>query len=79
MAATEVHMSTYNSGNGSKRKNQGNGIGNTQSNDEPKNDQQGKEKCAWMKDLMQAKSLNYDQMGHPLDCTEPKKILSNIF
>jgi len=38
MTSVKVHMSTTNSSNGSKRKNQGNLTSNAQSNKEPKHD-----------------------------------------
>ena len=80
MAGEELQLSTSNSRNGFKRKNQGNWIGKNQSNEESEHDQQGKEKCARGKDLMQAQCLNCDQMGHNThDCTEPMNVLSNIF
>jgi len=79
MTSVEVHLSTSNSWNGSKRKDQGNWIDKTWSNEETEHDKQSKEKCSRKKDLMEAKCLNYDQMGHhACDCTEPKKVLSNI-
>ena len=79
MISAEVHISTFNSKNGSKKKDQGNQIDKTQSNEETEHDQQGKEKCVRKKDLMEAKYLNYDQMGHHArGCTEPHKVLSNI-
>ena len=79
MISEEVHMSTSSSSNGFKRNDQWNWISKAQSNEGTKYDQQGKEKCAWKKDLMQAKCFNYDQMGHHArDCAEPKKVLNNI-
>jgi len=79
MTSTEVHMSTSNSRSGSKRKDQGNLISKTQSNEETEYDQQGKEKFARKKDLMEAKCLNCDQIGyHARGCIEPKKVLSDI-
>ena len=76
---TKVNLSTSNSRNGPKRKSQENWTDKDGSNEEPKHDQQGKEKCARKKDLMHTKRLNYDQMGyHARDCIEPKKVLSNI-
>ena len=79
MTSAKAHMSTSNSRNRSKRKDQGNWIIKAQSNEGTEHDQQGKEKCVRNKDLMQAKSLNCDQMGHhACDWTNPKKVLSNI-
>jgi len=75
MTGAEGHMLTSNSWNGSERKDQGNWIGKAQSNEKPEHDQQGKEKYAKKKDLMQAKWPNCDKMGHhTCDCTEPKKV-----
>ena len=80
MTSAEVHMSTSNSRNGCKRKNQENQIGMAKSNKGTEYDQQGKEIYATKKDLMQSKCLNSDQMGHDArDCTKPKKVLSNNF
>ena len=79
MTSVEVHLSTSNSNNSSKRKDQGNWIGKTQSKEETEYDQQDKEKYTRKKDLMEAKWITCDQMGHhACDCTEPKKVLSNI-
>ena len=52
MTSAEVHMSSSNCRNGSKRKDQGNWIGKARSNAGTDYDQQGKGKCARKKDLM---------------------------
>jgi len=79
MTSAEVHISTSNSRNGSKMKDYGNWTGNATPHEEPEHEQQGKEKCARKKDLMQAKCLKCDQIGHhTCGGAEPKKALSNI-
>ena len=60
MTSAEVQLPASNSRNGSKRKDQGNWIGKTQSNEETEHSQLGKEKCARKKNLMEAKCLNCD-------------------